>query len=72
MGAIRELIEQQDAAPTIPSESNPRWKPCFSKRLCRERNLIKQFFAVLKYFWRGATRYNKLAANFLVLANLPQ
>src|ERR1700741_804525 len=39
----RELIQEQGAPPNIPSKSNRRWKPCFSKRLYRERNLIERF-----------------------------
>ena len=38
---IRELIQDQGATPNIPPKSNRRWKPCFSKRLYRERNLIQ-------------------------------
>jgi transposase len=34
---IRELIQNQGATPNIPPKSNRRWKPCFSKRLYRER-----------------------------------
>ena len=54
----------------IPPKSNRRWKPCFSKRLYRERNLIERFFSKLKHFRRIATRYDKLAANFLAMAQL--
>jgi transposase len=31
---------------------NRRWKPRFSKRLYRERNLIERFFSKLKHFRR--------------------
>lgn len=41
---IRTLIEEQGATPNIPAKSNRKWKPCFSKRLYRERNLIERFF----------------------------
>ena len=34
---MRELIQDQGATPNIPPKSNRRWKPCFSKRLYRER-----------------------------------
>ena len=47
---IRELIQDQGATPNIPPKSNRRWKPCFSKRLYRERNLIERFFSKLKHF----------------------
>src|SRR5262249_30443998 len=39
---IRQLIQDQGATPNIPPKSNRRWKPCFSKRLYRERNLIER------------------------------
>lgn len=40
------------------------------QRLYRERNLIERFFSELKHFWRVATRYDKLAANFLAMVQL--
>lgn len=67
---IRELIQYQGATPNIPPKSNRKWKPCFSKRLYRERNLIERFFSKLKHFRRVATRYDKLAANFLAMVQL--
>ena len=67
---IRELIQNQGAAPKIPPKSNRRWKPCFRKRLYRERNLVERFFSKLKHFRRVATRYDKLAANFLAMVQL--
>ena len=67
---IRELIQDQGATPNIPPKSNRRWKPCFSKRLYRERNLIERFFSKLKHFRRVATRYDKLATNFLAVVQL--
>ena len=67
---IRELIQDQGAMPNIPPKSNRRWKPCFSKRLYRERNLIERFFSKLKHFRRVATRYEKLADNFLAMVQL--
>lgn len=41
---IRALIEGQGATPNIPAKSDRKGKPCFSKRLYRERNLIERFF----------------------------
>ena len=67
---IRALIENQGATPNIPAKSNRKWKPCFSKRLYRERNLIERFFSKLKHFRRIATRYDKLAANYLAMIQL--
>ncbi len=67
---IRKLIQEQGAAPNIPPKSNRRWKLCFSKRLYRERNLIERFFYKLKHFRCVATRYDKLAANFLAVVQI--
>src|ERR1700741_123802 len=67
---IRALIQDQGATPNIPPKSNRKWKPCFSKRLYRERNLTERFFSKLKHFRRVATRYDKLAANFLAMVQL--
>ncbi|WP_256960041.1 IS5 family transposase [Sphingobium sp. Z007] len=67
---IRTLIEEQGATPNIPAKSNRKWRPCFSKRLYRERNLIERFFSKLKHFRRVATRYDKLAENFLAMVQL--
>lgn len=67
---IRELIEEQDAAPNIPMKSNRRERFCFSRRLYRERNLVERFFNRIKQFRRVATRYEKLAANYLAMVKL--
>jgi len=49
---MRNLIQHMHdgATPNIPPKSNRRWKPCFSRRLYRERNLIERFFSKLKHF----------------------
>lgn len=67
---IRNLIEAQGAVPNIPAKSNRKWKPCFSKVLYRQRNLVERFFSKLKHFRRIATRYDKLADNFLAMVQL--
>jgi transposase len=67
---IRELIQGQGATLNIPPKRNRRWKPCFGKRLYRERNLIERFFSKLKHYHRVATRHDKPAANFLAMVQL--
>ena len=62
---IRDIIEEQGAVPNIPPKSNRRWKSCFSKTLYKGRNAIERMFCRLKDCRRLATRYDKLAANFL-------
>jgi transposase len=63
--AIRDLIESQGAVPNIPLKTNRRWKSCFSKTLYKARNAVERMFCRLKDFRRIATRYDKIAANFL-------
>jgi transposase len=63
--AVRRKIEAKGAAPNIPPRSNRVWKPCFSPHLYRHRNAIERMFGRLKDFRRIATRYDRLARNFL-------
>ena len=62
---IRDLIEEQGAVPNIRPKRNRRWKSCFSKTLYKGSNAIARMFCRLKDCRRLATRYDKLAANFL-------
>jgi transposase len=43
---------------------------CFSPYLYRARNLIERFFNKIKQCRRVATRYDKLAANYLAFVKL--
>lgn len=63
--AIRRRIEGQGATPNIPPKINRRWKPCFSPVLYRNRNAIERMFGRIKDIRRIATRYDRLAQNFL-------
>jgi len=63
--AVRRKIEALGAAPNIPPKVNRRWKNCFSPVLYRDRNAIERMFGRIKDFRRIATRYDKLAQNFL-------
>jgi len=63
--AVRRKIESLGAAPNIPPKSNRIWKNCFSPMLYRDRNAIERMFGRLKDFRRIATRYDRLAQNFL-------
>ena len=63
--AIRARVAARGATPNIPPKANRRAKPCFSAALYRGRNAIERMFCRLKDFRRLATRYDKLATNFL-------
>ena len=63
--AIRRQVEENGTMPNIPPKANRRWKNCFSPVLYRDRNAIERMFCRLKDFRRVATRYDRLAVNFL-------
>ena len=48
-----------------PQTPGRRWKDCLSPYLYRERNAIERMFGRIKDFRRIATRYDRLALNFL-------
>jgi transposase len=61
----RELARQQGAWANIPPKRNRKDPICFSPYLYPARNLIEPFFNKIKECRRVATRYDKLAANYL-------
>jgi len=63
--ALRRQVEARGTAPNIPPKVNRRWKPCFSPVLYRGRNAIERMVCRLKDFRRVATRYDRLATNYL-------
>ena len=63
--AIRRQVEEYGTMPNIPPKANRRWKNCFSPFLYRDRNAIERMFCLLKDFRRIATRYDRLAKNYL-------
>jgi transposase len=67
---IRELARQQGAWANIPPKRNRKDPICFSPYLYRARNLIERFFNKIKQCRRVATRYDKLAANYLAFVKL--
>lgn len=68
--AVRHQIEIQGCVPNIPPKSNRKWKNCFSPYLYRGRNAIERMFGRLKDFRRIATRYDRLACNYLAAVHI--
>jgi transposase len=62
---IRALVNQQGAWANISPKRNRKEPICFSHYLYRGRNLVERFFNKIKQCRRIATRYDKLAANYL-------
>ena len=67
---IRAMIEAQEAVPIIPNRSTTKTPHAFSRDLYRLRNRVERFFGKLKQFRRIATRYEKLAANYLAMIKI--
>jgi transposase len=67
---IRALVARKGALANIPPRSNRSEPICFSPYLYRARNLVERFFNKIKHCRRVATRYDKLAANYLAFVQL--
>jgi len=67
---IRATASQKGAWANIPPRSNRKEPICFSPYLYRARNLVERFFNKIKQCRRVATRYDKLAANYLAFIQL--
>ena len=63
-------IEASGAQAVIPPRSNRLTQRSFDRHHYKDRNLIERFFARIKHFRRIATRYDKLARNFLSAVSL--
>jgi transposase len=63
--SLRQLLAGQGAKAVIPSTTSRNRPIPYNKTIYRQRNLIERMFARLKDFRRLATRYDKLARNFL-------
>jgi transposase len=65
-----DSLAQREITPVIPPKSNRKTKRDCDFALYRERNLIERFFNKIKHFRAIATRYDKLARNFLAAVQL--
>lgn len=63
--AILDLVRAAGGQAHIPTQSRVKLQRSVEPALYRKRNLIERFFAKLKQFRRIATRFDKLARNFL-------
>lgn len=62
---LREKLDRRGTKPVIPNRSNRKRPFSFNKRLYKLRWRIESAFNRLKDFRRIATRYDKLARNYL-------
>lgn len=68
--AVIELIRASGAEPNIPSTAQRRVRRSVDPLIYRQRNLVERYFCKIKQFRRIATRFDKLAANFLAAVAL--
>ena len=62
---LREELQERGTKPVIPNRSCRKQPFSFNKRLYKARWLIENAFNRLKDFRRIATRYDRLARNYL-------
>jgi len=62
---LRGDLQQQGTRPVIPNKTSRKRRFAFSKRIYKLRWLIEAAFNRLKDFRRVATRYDRLARNYL-------
>lgn len=63
--SLRELLAAQQTTAVIPSTASRKVPIPHDARAYRQRNLVERIFCRLKDYRRVATRYDKLARNFL-------
>jgi transposase len=67
---VRRQIRDDGALPVIPSRDNAERKAWCPKRIYRRRHRIENYFCRIKDWRRIATRFDKLARNFLAANHL--
>ena len=63
--SLRDWLTERGAEPVIPPNPTRRRPHSYDRHIYKSRNLIERMFCRLKDFRRIATRYDKLAHNFL-------
>jgi transposase len=62
---LRQWLKDRGTKPVIPNRSNRKQPFSFDKKSYKQRHRIENAFGRLKDFRRIATRYDRLARNFL-------
>ncbi len=62
---LRRSLRQAGAVPVIPGRSNRKRTIRYDRERYKGRHLVENAFCRLKDFRRVATRYDKLARNYL-------
>ena len=65
-----EIIDKFGAQAVIPPRKNRIQQRPYDEVIYKERNLVERFFQKIKNFRRIATRYERLARNYLSMLQL--
>lgn len=68
--AFVAVIKGNGATAVIPPRSNRKTPRDYDKDIYKERNLVERLFQKLKEYRRVATRYERLALNYMTMLNL--
>lgn len=63
--AILDLVRDRGGCAHIPTQRDRKIQRSVDPTIYRQRNQVERFFCKLKHFRRVATRFDKLARNFL-------
>lgn len=63
--SLRKRLREANIVPVIPGRRNRKREIQYDKKRYKDRHLVENAFCRLKDFRRVATRYDKLARNFL-------
>ena len=69
-GKLRRYLRRKGIRLTVPRKGNERRMGPFDREVYAERNRVERLINRLKQFRRVATRYEKLAANYLAMLTL--
>ena len=67
---LLDLARTRGATAHIPTQRDRKVQRSVDKAVYRCRNLVERFFSKLKHFRRVATRFDKLARNYLAAVAL--
>lgn len=67
---LRQFLRERGTIPVIPNNPTRKRIHPFDRDAYRRRNLVERMFCRLKDWRRLATRYDKLARNFLAAVTL--
>jgi transposase len=65
-----ETIESSGATAVIPPRRHRKNMRAYDRHIYKDRNLVERFFQKIKNFRRIATRYERLAQNYLSMLQL--